>query len=163
MTRKLDSAGAARLSGVVPPLRRGLLQIARASRRLPELPDAQIEVLRLLPAGVMRTPGELADVLRLSRPTISNLLRLMEEQGLVSRRVSDRNRRHIEVRSTDHALALLAQFDAASTEILASALAELAPSELEAIAGAVPALEQLRDHVVARARALPPVETDTSH
>ena len=50
----------ARLSGVISPLRRGLLRAARTAEHLPEIPDAQVEVLRASPVGVVRSPAEIA-------------------------------------------------------------------------------------------------------
>ena len=54
-----------RLSGLISPLRRGLLRAARTAEHLPDIPDAQIEVLRALPTGTVRS-GEMSP---LSRPT----------------------------------------------------------------------------------------------
>ena len=48
--RALDPA---RLAAVISPLRRDLLAGARAAEHLPDIPDAQIEVIRALPRGVV--------------------------------------------------------------------------------------------------------------
>lgn len=145
-------AGLARLNSIVSPLRRGLLKAARAAEHLPDLPEAQIEVLRALPAGAVRSPGELAAELGLSRPTVSNLLREMERAGLVTREASEADRRRVEVRASTRALGLLERFDRASAAILAAALAELDDTDRAALAAALPALERLRDAVQGAAR-----------
>ncbi|MGX5696021.1 MarR family winged helix-turn-helix transcriptional regulator [Agromyces soli] len=145
-------AGLARLNSIVSPLRRGLLKAARAAEHLPELPEAQIEVLRALPADAVRSPGELAAELGLSRPTVSNLLRDMEHDGLVTREASAADRRRVEVRASTRALGLLARFDRASAAILVATLAELDDADREALAAALPALERLRDAVQRAAR-----------
>ena len=113
---------AARLGSLISPLRRSLLRVARSAEHLPEIPDAQIEVLRALPAGRESSPGELADELGLSRPTISNLLRDMERAKLVTRRGSTDDRRRVVVAASDRALDLLARFDRAGAEVLAEVL-----------------------------------------
>lgn len=147
-----EASGLTRLNSIVSPLRRSLLKAARSAEHLPELPDAQIEVLRTLPAGAARSPGELAAELGLSRPTVSNLLKAMESAGLVTREVPEGDRRRVEVRASARAIGLLERFDRASAAILAEALAGLGDADRAALAAAVPALERLRDEVQAAAR-----------
>ena len=106
MSTAPSTHAAGRLGRVISPLRRSLLRVARAAEHLPEIPDAQIEVLRALPAGVERSSGELAGALGLSRPTISNLLRDMERAGLVARRPDRGDRRRVLVAASDRALPL---------------------------------------------------------
>ncbi|WP_127791785.1 MarR family winged helix-turn-helix transcriptional regulator [Agromyces sp. LHK192] len=154
MSRTLDSVVVARISSLVPTLRRSLLRIARSHDQLPEIPETHVEVLRLLVGGETRSPGEIAAILRLSRPTISNLLRAMEEGDLVERRTADHNHRQVEVRASRYAMEVYARFQVISTDIVALALEELTDEDIEAIEDALPALEHLRDHVRARARAL---------
>ncbi|GAA1793643.1 MarR family winged helix-turn-helix transcriptional regulator [Agromyces lapidis] len=147
-----SSAGLARLNQVISPLRRGLLKAARAAEQLPDLPDAQIEVLRALPAGVVRSPGELAVDLGLSRPTVSNLLKAMEAAGLVTREVPTGDRRRVEVHASKRALGLFDRFDRASANVLDEALAALSDDDRALLADALPALERLRDVVQDAAR-----------
>jgi DNA-binding MarR family transcriptional regulator len=138
---------AVRLGSLISPLRRSLLRVARSAEHLPEIPDAQIEVLRALPAGRESSPGELADDLGLSRPTISNLLRDMERAKLVSRRSATHDRRRVVVAASDRALDLLARFDRASADVLAEVLGRLGDDDRRALDAALPALERLRDAV----------------
>ena len=136
---------AARLASVISPLRRTLLAAARAAEHLPEIPDAQIEIVRALPRGTISGPGELAERLRLSRSTVSNLLTTMEGRGLVERRPRPGNHRHVDVLATPKALDLFDRFDLASGELVAGAAATLPAADRAALAAAVPALERLRD------------------
>lgn len=136
---------AARLAAVVSPLRRALLAAAREREGLPDIPDAQIEVIRALPRGTVASPGELADRLGLRRPTLSNLLAAMEGAGLVVRRRSREDGRRVEVVATPDALSFFDRFDAASTAIVAEAAASLSSADAAALEAAVPALEALRD------------------
>jgi DNA-binding MarR family transcriptional regulator len=135
---------AARLASVISPLRRTLLAAARAVEHLPEIPDAQIEIVRALPRGTVAGPGELAERLRLSRSTVSNLLTTMEANGLVERRPRPGNHRHVDVRATAKALDLFDRFDLASGNLVARAAATLSATDRSALAAAVPALERLR-------------------
>ena len=145
-----DGTGAdeiVRLSAIISPLRRGLLRAARNTERLPDIPDAQIEVLRALPVGITRSPGELATELGLSRPTVSNLLRAMEIAGLVTRQVPSGDGRRIDVAASARAVRLLERFDRAAAEVLAESFAALAESDRAALDAAVGPLERLRDVV----------------
>jgi DNA-binding MarR family transcriptional regulator len=136
---------AARLASVISPLRRTLLAAARAAEHLPEIPDAQIEIIRALPRGTVAAPGELAGRLRLSRSTVSNLLTAMEAKGLVERRPRPGSPRHVDVLATAKALDLFDRFDLASGDLVARAVATLPEGDRSALAAAVPALERLRD------------------
>ncbi|WP_127473194.1 MarR family winged helix-turn-helix transcriptional regulator [Microbacterium sulfonylureivorans] len=134
---------ASRLASIIGPLRRALLAGARAAEHLPDIPDAQIEVIRALPRGVVSSPGELADRLRLNRSTVSNLLTAMESAGLVARRPAEGDRRRVEVLASAKALALFDRFDEASAVLVAEAAASLSVADRSALAAAAPALERL--------------------
>jgi DNA-binding MarR family transcriptional regulator len=148
-----DEVDAARLAAVISPLRRTLLSTTRASVHLPELPDAQIEILRVLPRGVRRAPGELAEVLGLGRPTVSNLLTVMEKSGLVARRTSPGDRRRVDVAATAKALRLFERFDAASADLVGAGARRLDAQDRGVLAAALPVLERLRDALDAERRA----------
>ncbi len=135
----------ARLAAVISPLRRTLLAAARAAERLPEIPDAQIEVIRALPRGTVATSGELAARLGLNRSTVSNLLTAMEAAGLVARRQHTGDRRRVEIAATARALDLFDRFDHASAALVSAAAATLPDGDRAALAAALPALERLRD------------------
>ncbi len=145
MTGETAELDAARLASVISPLRRTLLAAARAAEHLPEIPDAQIEIVRALPRGTVSTPGELAARLRLNRSTVSNLLTAMEANGLVERRPRPGNLRHVDVLATAKAFDLFDRFDLASGNLVARAAATLSEQDRSALAAAVPALERLRD------------------
>lgn len=139
----MSELDAARLAAVISPLRRALLAATRAEARLPELSDAQIDVIRALPRGVSRGPAEIAERLRLSRPTVSNLLTAMEGDGLVERTPAPSDGRRVVVRSSPMALDLFDRFDAANSALAAQATAKLDPDETAALAAAIPVLERL--------------------
>jgi|GEM_PF-998326 len=138
----------ARLAAVVSPLRRALLGAARRREGLPELPDAQIEVIRALPRGTVAAPSELAESLGLGRPTVSNLLNRMERDGLVARTPRAGDGRGVDVAASARALDLFDRFDRASAAIVADAASALSREDLAALDAALPALERLRDVLV---------------
>ncbi|UOQ58185.1 MarR family transcriptional regulator [Leucobacter allii] len=135
----------ARLAAVISPLRRTLLAAARAAGSLPDIPDAQIQIIRALETAEAPTPGELATRLRLDRSTISNLLAAMERSGLVERRRSPADRRFVRVSLSARARGIFAAFDDASSRLLARASGALRPEELATIGAALPALERLSE------------------
>lgn len=140
----------ARLASVISPLRRTLLAAARATEQLPEIPDAQIEIIRALPRGAAATPGELAQRLGLSRPTVSNLLRAMDSAGLITRRPGSGDGRRVEVSLSVKALDLFERFDRAGAALVAESAATLTAADRKALAAALPALERLRDAITAQ-------------
>ncbi|GIH05470.1 hypothetical protein Rhe02_35370 [Rhizocola hellebori] len=143
----LDPAG---LAAVISPLRRALLAAARAAEHLPEIPDAQIEIIRALPRGTVAAPGELAQRLGLSRSTVSNLLRAMEANGLIARQQRRDDRRQVAVLASARALDLFGRFDRASARLVADAAATLSTPDHHALAAALPALQRLCDAVNAQ-------------
>jgi DNA-binding MarR family transcriptional regulator len=140
----------ASLAAVISPLRRTLLAAARAAEHLPEIPDAQIEIIRALPRGTVAAPGELAQRLGLSRSTVSNLLRAMEANGLIARQQRTDDRRQVAVLASARALDLFDRFDRASAQLVAAAAATLSIQDHETLAAALPALRRLRDAITAQ-------------
>ncbi|MCL9664035.1 MarR family winged helix-turn-helix transcriptional regulator [Curtobacterium albidum] len=140
---------ARRLSDRIGPFRRALLRTSREVADLPDLPDAQVEVMRAL-TGSTTTPSALADRLGLARSTVSNLVSAMESVGLVERRLAAGDGRRTELRLTPLAEERLAAYDEASTAVLVEALGRLAPEDRTALAAALPALEHLHHEITHR-------------
>lgn len=140
---------ARRLSDRIGPFRRALLRTSRKVADLPDLPDAQVEVMRAL-AGSTTTPSALADRLGLARSTVSNLVSAMESVGLVERRLAAGDGRRTELRLTPLAEERLAAYDEASAAVLVEALGRLAPEDRIALAAALPALEHLHREITHR-------------
>ncbi|MEW1958705.1 MarR family transcriptional regulator [Kineococcus sp. NPDC059986] len=132
---------ARRLGPLLGPLRRTVLRRSRDLAALPDLPEAQVELLRVLADDGPQSPSGLADRLHLARPTISNLLRTMTSAGLVDR--SPGAGRAVAVSATGHALELLRRYDAASARTLERALGHLDAGDRAALAAALPALDRL--------------------
>jgi len=134
---------ASELSRLLGPLRRALLRRTRDAAGLPDLPEAQIQLLRVLEDGRAVGMRDVADRLQLAPSTVSNLVRTMTAHGLVERRTSDADLRSAELVATDHALGLLHRYDELSDIALRNALDDLSARDRNAIVKAVPALRQL--------------------
>lgn len=135
------AADPARLARTLGPLRRAMMRSVHAYAHLPDLPEAQVAVLRAVADGPLR-PSELADALGLARPTVSNLLRTMERQRLIGRTPVGPGRA-VEVAATPTATDLLARYDEASARLVADSLAAMEPEDVAALGAAAPALAAL--------------------
>jgi DNA-binding MarR family transcriptional regulator len=134
---------ARRVGSELGPFRRRIMNASRRAADLPDLPDAQVEVLRRLEAIGWATPTALGRALGLARSTVSNLILAMERDGLVDRRLTKGDGRSTEVGLTDHARGLLRRFDHSAEAVLVAALRGLTAAERRDIARALPALEAL--------------------
>lgn len=82
--------------------------------------------------------SELADVLVLSRPSVTRLLQRMERSGLVLRRADDADQRQTIVSLTPSGRELQHRMHEAMTEYAARTLARLAPEDRAALARILP-------------------------
>ncbi|KJK37270.1 ArsR family transcriptional regulator [Streptomyces variegatus] len=131
------------LGRLIGPLRRAVLLRTRRSAELPDLPEAQIELLRALSDAGALPPREVATRLRVAPSTVSNLVRAMTAAGLVERKPSSTDLRTVTLVASPHALDLLSRYDRVSAEALRRALAALPPDSRQAIDEALPALTEL--------------------
>lgn len=127
---------------LIGPLRRAILRTRRTAD-LPDLPEAQIELLRALAEAGPLSPRQAADRLRLAPSTVSNLVRTMTTAGLVEREPSTTDLRTVRLTASPTALEMLDTYDRTSTAALHRALANLTPNSREAIEHALPALAEL--------------------
>ncbi|MEU0174864.1 MarR family transcriptional regulator [Streptomyces massasporeus] len=134
---------ATELGRLIGPLRRAVLLRTRRAEDLPDLPEAQIELLRVLSDAGTLAPGEVATRLRVAPSTVSNLVRAMTTSGLVERKPSSTDLRTVSLAASPHALDLLSRYDRVSTEGLRHALTALAPESQQVIEEALPALTEL--------------------
>lgn len=130
------------------PLRRAVLRASRSAADLPDIPEAQIEVMRSLAATGESAPSDLADTLGLARSTISNLLSQMQGARLIERHLVAGDGRRTSVGLTPLAETRLRAFDESAAHILATALRDLSPGDVATIAAALPALERLQHRIV---------------
>jgi DNA-binding MarR family transcriptional regulator len=138
----MDST-ATELGRQLGPLRRSLLRATRDVAPLHDIADSHIEVMRALAAEPSMSPGRLATRLNLARSTVSNLIRAMVDAGLVERSITAGDLRGATLTASPKAVKLLAEYDAASSRVLADALDELSRHNREAIAAALPGLAEI--------------------
>lgn len=120
--------------------------IRDASRRagqLPSLSPSQVAVLRRLVARGPARPATLADDLGLARPTISNLLRDLEDEALVERLASRSDGRSVLVVITERARKVLETFARERVRLVVQEYNRLEPADRAALAAAVGPLRQL--------------------
>ncbi|WP_279366941.1 MarR family winged helix-turn-helix transcriptional regulator [Microbacterium testaceum] len=130
------------------PLRRAVLRASRSAADLPDIPDAQIEVMRSLATTGESAPSDLADTLGLARSTISNLISHMEKADLIERHLVAGDGRRTRVGLTPLAETRLRAFDDSAAHILSVALRDLSANDVAAIAAALPALDRLQHSIV---------------
>ncbi|MFE0765634.1 MarR family winged helix-turn-helix transcriptional regulator [Streptomyces smyrnaeus] len=133
---------ATRIGRLIGPLRRAVLRTRRIEG-LPDLPEAQIELLRSLAEDGPCTPREVAGRLRIAPSTVSNLVRAMTASGLVERTPSATDLRTVRLAASPKALDMLGRYDRVSTGALRRALDELGPERREVLERALPVFAEL--------------------
>jgi DNA-binding MarR family transcriptional regulator len=107
-----------------------------------ELSRTEIGLLSTLSGGPRRIT-ELAELEGLAQPTMTSLVKQLEQQGLVHRDRQADDGRVVLVHLTDNGAAALEDYRARARELLGIYLAEIPDEQVEALAGATEALAQL--------------------
>jgi DNA-binding MarR family transcriptional regulator len=126
-------------------LRVAVLRLSRRLRKheLAGLTPSQLSTLATVgQAGPVRL-GDLAAVERIAPSTLTRLINVLEEKGLVHRDAAPGDARAFLVSVTDQGRKVLEQIRQEATSLLAEILMTLPPDQLAALADALPALEQL--------------------
>jgi DNA-binding MarR family transcriptional regulator len=131
------------------------LAITRLARQLRQTSDAdlsptQASVLATVGASGPLTLGELAELERVASPTITKVIALLHEKGLVDKIPDPDDRRFVRVQLTRDGAALVERARARKTAWLARQLEQLSPDELERLLAATDVLEHLTARRVAR-------------
>ncbi|MGK5520364.1 MarR family winged helix-turn-helix transcriptional regulator [Micromonospora sp. URMC 107] len=138
------------LGGALGDLHRVLRRAATQRAARTALPDAQVEVLRL----VQRWPGigvrEAAERLGTAPNTISTLVGELTAAGLLRRERDPADRRIVRLDLTAAARERMAAYGRHRRDLLAAALAELDDPDREALLAAAPALRRLADGMTGR-------------
>ncbi|MDQ1366462.1 MAG: hypothetical protein QOE57_2504 [Acidimicrobiaceae bacterium] len=124
------------------------LTVMRLSRRLRQEAGADITLSQLSALSTVERRGpvslkELADVERITPPSMTRISTCLEERGLVMRTVDAADRRVARLAITDSGLELLAKTRSRRDAYLAARLQALAPHELATLTDALPILERL--------------------
>ncbi|MEU9188447.1 MarR family winged helix-turn-helix transcriptional regulator [Streptomyces sp. NPDC048484] len=131
------------LSRLLGPLRRAVLRSTRSAEGLPDLPEAQIELLRSLAAEGPLGTRDAAARLRIAPSTVSNLVKTMTGAGLVERTSDPADLRAVVLTPSAAALELLDRYDRTSAEALTRTIGELPAADRQALTAALPVLVRL--------------------
>jgi DNA-binding MarR family transcriptional regulator len=134
---------AARLAGVLGRLRRSLKREVRAGSDAASLPEAQLELLRL----VRHRPGlrihDAATELRLAPNTVSTLVHRLTEEGLLDLQPDTADGRVTHLCLSAAAEARMRQWRDRRAEVLSAALRGLGAGDRDAVSRALPVLEAI--------------------
>jgi DNA-binding MarR family transcriptional regulator len=124
------------------------LVVLRLSRRIrtnsvDELTPSQQAVFASIAKNGPATIGRIAELEHVQPPSASKIVASLETRGLVERGSDPDDRRCSLIAATPSGLAYLDEVRAAGRSWLAAQLAGLDDSEVDALAAALPALEQL--------------------
>lgn len=124
------------------------LSITRLARHLRQTADSdlsptQASVLATVSKAGPLALGELAELERVASPTITKVIALLHEKGLVDKLTDPDDRRFVRVSLTVEGDALLERTRARKTAWLARQLQDLSPEDLERLTAATDVLEHL--------------------
>ena len=129
------------------------ISVSRLARRLraertahglqPELSDTQIGALATLERKGAMTPGELADHEKVQPPSMTRVIAVLEQRGLVRRAAHATDKRQVVLTVTDEGTEVVHQSRRLREAWLARRLRELSPQERAKLRAAAPILEKL--------------------
>jgi DNA-binding MarR family transcriptional regulator len=137
--------GAAELLAAISAVRRTTRRAVRQVWARPPLPPAQGELLLLVARRPGITVAESAQELHLAQNTVSTLVSRLTADGLLIRGRDATDGRAALLTITAKAQHRLAEYRDLRAELADRALAELTPSDQQALAAAVPALRRLAE------------------
>ena len=137
-------------AGLATALRISVSRLARRMRaqRLasglePGLSDTQLAALSALERHGMMTPGELAEHEKVQPPSMTRVVAVLEERGLVIREPHASDRRQVVLTVTEQGKEVVRQSRRLREAWLAQRLRELTPAERALLRQAAPILEKL--------------------
>ncbi|KAF3996825.1 MarR family winged helix-turn-helix transcriptional regulator [Glaciimonas immobilis] len=130
-------------SRLLGPLRRAVMKKAREAAALPDLPEAQIELLRVPAERGAMSPSEAAARLRIAPSTISNLVRAMQVADLIERIPSPADLRTVTLVPSASARDLLNRYDRTSAIAIKKAADHLDADQQLQFERAIPVLRAL--------------------
>ncbi len=133
-------------AAAVSTLRSAVMRLSRRLRnqRVEEsLTPTEMQVLATLARCGQATPGELARKEHVQPPSMTRIIAMLEEKGLVRREPHPDDRRQVVVSSTEQAESILDQSRAKRDAWLAERASGLTPEEWAVLRAAAPVLERL--------------------
>lgn len=140
------------LAQTIGRLRRAIRHQTRQSWGASPLPEAQLELVRLVRARPGLRPRDAAEALGVLPNTVSTLLSSLEAMALLERRRDGADARCVSIHLTPAAHERIANWQDRRQAVVAEALGTLAPADRAAIAGSLPALGRLAQALGAPAR-----------
>jgi DNA-binding MarR family transcriptional regulator len=119
------------------------LRVERQADGLASLSDTQLAALAVLEKHAAMTPGELADHEKVQPPSMTRVIAMLEERGLVMRAPHPTDRRQVVLTVTEEGRALVVQARRRRDAWLSKRLKELTPDERAVLRAAAPVLEKL--------------------
>jgi DNA-binding MarR family transcriptional regulator len=129
------------------------ISVSRLARRLraeraahglqPELSDTQLGALATLERKGAMTPGELAEHEKVQPPSMTRVIAVLEQRGLVLRAAHATDKRQVVLTVSDGGRDLVHQSRRLREAWLARRLRELTPQEKAKLRAAAPILEKL--------------------
>ena len=129
------------------------ISVSRLARRLraerigrgpgSELSDTQLAALAALERHTAMTPGELAEHEKVQPPSMTRVIAVLSERGLVTRTPHPTDGRQITLTVTTEGRELVRQTRQLREAWLAQRLHELSPGELATLRAAAPILQRL--------------------
>jgi DNA-binding MarR family transcriptional regulator len=110
---------------------------------LSELSDTQMGALATLVAHGAMTPGELAEHEKVQPPSMTRVIAVLEQHGLVARAAHATDKRQVVLTVTDTGRELVQASRRVREAWLAKRLRELTPAERAKLRAAAPILEKL--------------------
>jgi len=107
------------------------------------LSDIQLAALAALERHESMTPGELADHEKVQPPSMTRVIAVLEERGLVRREPHATDRRQVILTVTDEGRDLVQRVRRRREAWLAQRLQELTPNEIQTLRAAAPILEKI--------------------
>jgi DNA-binding MarR family transcriptional regulator len=139
-------------AGLASALRISVTRLARRLRAeraahglslLSELSDTQMGALATLERHGAMTPGELAEHEKVQPPSMTRVIAVLEQHGLVTRSAHATDKRQVMLQATEAGRDLVHQSRQVREAWLARRLVELTPQERAKLRAAAPILEKL--------------------
>jgi DNA-binding MarR family transcriptional regulator len=133
-------------AAAVSTLRSAVMRLSRRLRnqRVEEsLTPTEMQVMATLARCGSATPGELARKEHVQPPSMTRIIAMLEEKGLVRREPHPDDRRQVVVSSTEQAESIIEQSRAKRDAWLAELATNLTPEEWAVLRAAAPVLERL--------------------
>ena len=133
-------------AAAVSTLRSAVMRLSRRLRnqRVEEsLTPTEMQVMATLARCGSATPGELARKEHVQPPSMTRIIAMLEEKGLVRREPHPEDRRQVVISSTEQAESIIEQSRAKRDAWLAELATGLTPEEWAVLRAAAPVLERL--------------------